>query len=81
VTFSSTPDELTVQAGAFPMTQTPRPTDENFDVSYRQANCGDYRLVGSFTNSNIFSGQWTASFFGACSMCDSQNLDVAGVRN
>lgn len=80
VTLSSTADSLTVQAGSFPLTQAPRPSDESFDVTYRQSNCGDYRLVGSFTNSNIFSAQWTAAFFGACGACDNQDLAVTGVR-
>lgn len=81
VTLSSTPDVLNVQAGSFPMTQTPRPTDESFDVTHTQGSCGAYRLAGTFTNSDIFTGRWTATFSGGCSMCDDQDFDVTGVRS
>jgi hypothetical protein len=81
LTLSSTPELLTVQAGSFPMTQAPRPADAGFDVSYAQGACGSYRLTGTFIDSDTFSGHWTATFGGGCSMCGGQDTDVTGVRS
>jgi hypothetical protein len=81
ITITSTEGELRLMAGAFPMTQAPRPTGESFDVTYTQGGCGSYRLTASFADSDTFYGTWTAVFSGGCGACDDQFDDtVTGVR-
>lgn len=80
VSMSSTASELVITADAFPLSESPRPSDENFSTAYTQTNCGNYQLTGTFLSSDDFSGIWTASFFGGCGMCANQNTEVTGVR-
>lgn len=82
--FSSTPDRLTIQGipdSWINLTQEPRPADGSFSTTYTQDRCGNYALSGTFSNSDTFTGRWTATFFGGCSSCDSQDYEVAGVRS
>jgi hypothetical protein len=80
VTFSTTAGALTVQAGTFPLRQSPPPAGASFDAAYEQSGCGTYRLAGTFSDANTFSGTWTATFSGACSLCPGQFATVTGVR-
>jgi hypothetical protein len=84
VTFATTATTLTVTAGSFPMTQTPVPTGPMFDVTYVQPDCGTYRLVGTFTDSDSFTGTWSADFSGggfSCGSCPGMTASVIGVRS
>ena len=81
LTFSVVGSELRVMADRFPLTQTPVPTGAAFDVSYMDPSCGTYRITGTFTDSDNFSGQWTASFTaGTCVGCGMQTATVIGAR-
>lgn len=83
VSFATTGTTLTVTAGSFPMTQMPVPTGPMFDVTYVQAGCGTYRLTGTFTDSDSFTGTWTADFSGggSCGFCPGMTASVIGVRS
>ncbi len=68
------------------MTQDPRPTDGSFDVlAVRTGMCEErYRLAGSFTDADTFTGTFTATYGDAlCELlsgCTSQTVMVTGTR-
>ncbi len=78
--FTTPSGNLRAMAGSFPMSQTPKPTGATFDVTYVQAGCGSYRIQGTFSDANNFSGTWTASFSGDCDICPAQDISIIGVR-
>lgn len=80
VTFSVASGALTVQAGTFPLRQAPAPAGAAFDATHEQAGCGTYRLTGTFSDANTFTGTWTATFGGSCALCPGQSASVTGVR-
>jgi hypothetical protein len=83
VSFTRTDTELSVSGALCTMVQAPPPIDENFSVTCNQGSCATYTLSGSFSDSNHFTGVWTATFpaGGGCGMCTSQNADVFGGRS
>jgi hypothetical protein len=80
ITFTRTDAELTVSGPPCTMVQAPPPTDGNFSVTCSQGACGTYTLAGSFSDSNNFTGSWSATFGGMCSSCSPQSADIVGVR-
>ena len=63
------------------LTQSPAPTGPSFDVSYDDPTCGRYRLMGTFSDSDNFSGLWMTTFSGgSCLGCPGQNASVIGAR-
>jgi hypothetical protein len=81
VTFSTGGGMLTVMADILPLTQTPVPTGPSFDVSFADS-CGNYRLQGTFSDSDNFSGTWDATFGGTgCTLCPAMTgRSVIGAR-
>ncbi len=72
-----------------PMTQTPRPTDDTFDVEARiEGGCTEsYRLQGRFTGPDTFEATFTATYTDtdgiSCTLggCANQRLEVTGTRS
>lgn len=83
VRFATMATTLTITAGSFPMTQMPVPTGPDFDVTYVQPGCGTYHLQGTFSDSDSFTGTWTADFSsgGGCGFCPGMSAAVIGVRS
>jgi hypothetical protein len=79
IQFTRTDTELTAQAGAFPLQQSPAPDGPSFLALYSTASAV-YQLQGTFYNADEFGGRWVASFSGGCSSCSPQDFDVYGVR-
>ena len=78
ITVSNDGTTLTIQADRFSMTQSPMPTDGNFNVSSNaDANCNPVSLSGSFSDSNSFTATWQATCGG---FCGSQNRSIFGQR-
>jgi hypothetical protein len=73
--------QLRISADRFVLTQSPAPTGAGFDVTVTDGSCAIYRLRGTFSDSNNFSGMWTAMFGGGgCSICPNQSASVIGAR-
>ena len=78
VSFSRSDAELQVWGPPCSMRQAPPPAGADFAVTCSQG-CGTYSLSGTFSDSNNFSGLWTATFAG-CPSCSNQNVAVIGTR-
>jgi hypothetical protein len=81
VTLSTAADTLTVMADSLPLTQTPIPSGPTFDVAFADS-CGNYRLQGTFSDSDNFTGTWNAMFGGpGCTLCTAMTgRSVIGAR-
>lgn len=55
----------------------PAPSGAMFTVS-GSSGCGSYTLTGTFTCANRFSGTFTSSFSGGCSICGGGSVSVVG---
>ena len=53
------------------------PAGAAFTVS-GNSGCGSYTLTGTFTCANRFSGTFTSSFSGSCSLCGGGSVSVVG---
>lgn len=83
IRFSTSGTELRVQADWMTLTQSPTPTGPDFDVRTTNPGCADYRLQGSFSDSNTLTGSWTAVMISgsACSsFCGNQTNMIFGSR-
>jgi hypothetical protein len=78
VTFVRSDADLQVWGAPCSMRQAPPPTDASFSVTCTKG-CGTYSLSGTFTDSDNFTGHWTASFSG-CPSCSRQDVGVIGAR-
>jgi 2-methylcitrate dehydratase PrpD len=50
-----------------------------YDVTHSDG-CASFRLQGTFSCADRWSGRWTASFSGSCSFCSGQDDMVQGTR-
>ena len=95
VTFSCLGPLLSVSAGVpradldSPLTQSPRAMDATFDVSVTvEGGCNEiYRIQGTFTDPDNFTGTWTAMYVNgsdtfSCmlSACANQTIAITGTR-
>jgi hypothetical protein len=80
VSFSVAAGTLTVVADSLTLTQTPAPTGPSFDVTFVDGACASYRLQGTFSDSDNFSGSWAATFGGTCTICSAMSAAVIGAR-
>jgi hypothetical protein len=77
LTFSDAGGNLTVMAGPFTLTQSPRPGTADFVVT-GTSSCMTVTFSGTFANSDNFIGHWVAT--SRCSYCGDQDITLSGVR-
>ena len=82
VTFSRSGASLIVQAGPLRLEQNPAPDGATFDVQVSRPGCANYRMQGTFTDSDTFSAMWTATMTGgSCTVCPNQSQMIFASRS
>ena len=79
ITLADTGSSLSITAGPFTLTETPRPDGPDFNASGVHG-CMTVTISGTFVNSDNFTGTWRNDLDGSCPMCSPQSMAIAGLR-